>query len=142
MKVSLQGPAEREHQSLSEKAQQKTTLKTLTIVAMLLPLTVGPSSVPNEHSFTCSPFICFKVCFFQTPGFQDSSGGQESSVDKSASLMIKKLQVRITARAVGGSSSPELTFCADTYSVSFPSLCYCSSTQKTLVILPKVQLAG
>ena len=35
-----------------------------------------------------------------------------------------------------------LTFCADSYSVSALSPCYCSGTEKTPVILPKVQVAG
>ena len=34
--------------------------------------------------------------------------------------MIEKLQVRIPAGAVGKFSSPELTLCADSYSVSVP----------------------
>ena len=35
-----------------------------------------------------------------------------------------------------------LTLCADFYSVPFPPPCYRSGTQKTPVILPKVQVAG
>ena len=34
--------------------------------------------------------------------------------------MIKRLQVQILAGAAGEFSSPELTFCADSYSVSVP----------------------
>ena len=40
---------------------------------------------------------------------------------------------------MGEFSSAELTFCADSYSVSVLALCYSSSMQKTPVILPKVQ---
>ena len=32
--------------------------------------------------------------------------------------------------------------CADSYSVSVPSPCYCSGMEKTTVILPKEQVAG
>ena len=34
--------------------------------------------------------------------------------------MIERLRVRVPAGAAGEFTSPELTFCADTYSVSFP----------------------
>ena len=57
--------------------------------------------------------------------------------------MIDRLRVRIPAEAVGVFSSPDLTLCADPYSVSVPSTCYHSSgTKKPPVILPKVQVAG
>ena len=36
----------------------------------------------------------------------------------------------------------QLTLCADSYLVSVPPPCYCSGTEKTPVILPKVQVAG
>ena len=39
-------------------------------------------------------------------------------------------------------SSQELTFCADSYSVFVPPPYYRSGTQKTPVILPKVQVGG
>ena len=39
-------------------------------------------------------------------------------------------------------SSPELTLCADSYSVYVPPPCYRSGTLKTPIILPKVQVAG
>ena len=39
-------------------------------------------------------------------------------------------------------SDPELSLCADSYSVSVPPPCYRSGTQKTPVILPKGQVAG
>ena len=42
-------------------------------------------------------------------------------VGYSAGLVIERLRVRILAAAAGEFSSPELTFCADSYSVSFPS---------------------
>ena len=61
---------------------------------------------------------------------------------ESAGLVIERLQVRIPAGAAGGFSPPELTLCADSYSVSVPPLCYCSGTLKTPVILPKVWVAG
>ena len=44
-------------------------------------------------------------------------------------------------RAAGAFSSPELTFCADSYSVYVPPPCYRSYTHKTPVILPKVKMA-
>ena len=40
------------------------------------------------------------------------------------------------------SFSPELTLCADSYSVSVPPSCYRSGTEKTPIILLKVQMAG
>ena len=39
----------------------------------------------------------------------------------SAGLVIERLRVRVPARAAGQFSSPQLTFCADSYSVSVPS---------------------
>ena len=63
-------------------------------------------------------------------------------VGKSAGLVIERLRVRILAGAAGEFSSTELTFCADSYSVSVPPLCYGSSKYKTPLILPKVQVAG
>ena len=39
-------------------------------------------------------------------------------------------------------SSPDFTFCADSYSVSAPSPCYRSGRKKTPVILPEMQVAG
>ena len=62
-------------------------------------------------------------------------------VGKSAGLVIERLRVRIAAGAAGEFSSPGLILCADSYSVSVPSPCYCSGTEKTPVILPKVQVA-
>ena len=56
--------------------------------------------------------------------------------------MIERLKVRITAGAVGEYSFPELTLCADLYSVSVPPMHYCSGTSKTPVIMPKVQVVG
>ena len=56
--------------------------------------------------------------------------------------MIERLWVQILAGMAGEFSSPELTLCADSYSVSVPPPCYCSGTWKTLVILPKVQVAA
>ena len=55
--------------------------------------------------------------------------------------MIERLQVRILAGAMGEFYSPESTLCADSYLMSLPPSCYCSGMQKTLVILPKVQVA-
>ena len=51
--------------------------------------------------------------------------------------MIERLRVRIPAGAAGEFSSPELTLCADSYSVSVPPPCYRSGTQKTPVVLQK-----
>ena len=45
-------------------------------------------------------------------------------VGKSAGLVIQRLRVRIPARAAGELSSPELTLCADFYSVYIPPLRY------------------
>ena len=42
----------------------------------------------------------------------------------------------------GEFSSPGLSFCADSYSVSVPPPCYRNGTQKAPVILPKVHVAG
>ena len=57
-------------------------------------------------------------------------------------LVIERLRVRIPAGAEGECSPPELTLCADSYSVSVPPPCHGSGTKKTPVILPKVQEAG
>ena len=65
-----------------------------------------------------------------------------SLVGKSAGLVIERLQVRILSGAAGEFSSPGLTLCADSYSVSVPPPCYRRGTKKTSVILPKVQVAG
>ena len=43
---------------------------------------------------------------------------------KSAGLVIDRWRVRIPAGAAGEFSSPELTLCADSYSVSVPSTDY------------------
>ena len=56
--------------------------------------------------------------------------------------MVEGLRVRIPAGVAGAFSSPELPLCADSYSVSVPPPCYRSGTEKTVVILPKVQEAG
>ena len=56
--------------------------------------------------------------------------------------MIERLRVRIPAGATREFSTPDLTLCADSYSVSVPPPCYDSGTQKIPVILPKVQVAG
>ena len=56
--------------------------------------------------------------------------------------MIERLRVRIPAEVAGEFSSPESNVRADSYSVSVPPPCYRSGTLKTLVILPKVQVAG
>ena len=58
------------------------------------------------------------------------------------SCVHERLRVRILAAAAGEFSSPELTLCAYSYSVSVPPPCYRSGTEKAPVILPKVQLAG
>ena len=49
-------------------------------------------------------------------------------VGYSAGLVIERLRVRIPAGAAGEFSSPELTLCADSYSVSVPPPCYRSGT--------------
>ena len=56
--------------------------------------------------------------------------------------MIERLPVRIPAGAAGEFSPPESTLCADSYSVFVPPPYYRSGTQKTPVILPKVQVGG
>ena len=49
-------------------------------------------------------------------------------VGKSARLMTKRLRIQIPAGTAGEFSSPELTLCADTYSVTVSPLCYHSGT--------------
>ena len=49
-------------------------------------------------------------------------------VGKSAGLVIERLRVRIPAGAAGEFSSPGLSFCADSCSVSVPPPCDCSGT--------------
>ena len=61
---------------------------------------------------------------------------------KGVRLMIKKLRIPILAEVAEEFSSPDLTLCADSFSVSVPPPCYRSGTEKTPVILPKVQVAG
>ena len=55
--------------------------------------------------------------------------------------MIERSQVRVLAGAVGEFSSPELTFCADSYSVSVPP-CVTTVACTSPVILPKMQVVG
>ena len=64
------------------------------------------------------------------------------STIRRARLVIERLQVQIPAGAAGEFSSPESTLGADSYLVSVPPSCYCSGTQKTLLSLQKVQMAG
>ena len=47
---------------------------------------------------------------------------------KSTGLVIERLRVRIPAEAAGEYSFPELTLCADFYSVSVPPPCYRNDT--------------
>ena len=70
-------------------------------------------------------------------------GGPEAGIAcwYSAGFMIERLWVRTLAGAVRDFFSPELAFCADSYSVSIPPPCYCSGMYKTPVILPEVQMA-
>ena len=49
-------------------------------------------------------------------------------VGKSAGLVIERLRVRVAPGAAGEFSSPELTLCDDSYSVSVPLPCYRSGT--------------
>ena len=51
----------------------------------------------------------------------------------------RKVAFRYLEGAAGAFSSAGLTFCAESSSVSVPSPCYLSGTQKSPVILPKVQ---
>ena len=56
--------------------------------------------------------------------------------------MIERLRVRIPAEAAGEFSSPELTLCADSYSVSVPfRVTAVAGKKKNTVILPKVRVA-
>ena len=55
---------------------------------------------------------------------------------------MERLRVRLPAGPAGEFSSPKLTVCVDSYSVSVPPPCYRNGTLKTPVILPKVQVAG
>ena len=89
----------------------------------------------NPHTLQRQVVFCFIVCVCVCVW-----GG--SLVGESAGLVIEGLRVRIPAGAAGEFSSPELTFFADSYSMSVPPPCYRSGTQKTPVILPKVQVAG
>ena len=61
---------------------------------------------------------------------------------KTVGFVIERLRVRIRAGAAGEFSSPVLTLCADSYSVSVPPPCYRIYTLKIPVILPKMQVAG
>ena len=72
-----------------------------------------------------------------TPAFSNSNwsmGSRDSQ--QSARLIIKILWVGILVGAAGEFSSPELTLCANSYSVSTPPPCYHSGTLKTSVIVP------
>ena len=55
---------------------------------------------------------------------------------------VRRVASSNPGRSGGRIFSPELTLCADFYSVSVPPPCYRSGTKKTPVILPKVQVAG
>ena len=63
-------------------------------------------------------------------------------VGKSAGHVIESLRVQIPAGAAGEFPSPELPLRADSYSVSVPSSCYRSGTEKPLPFCQKVQVAG
>ena len=56
--------------------------------------------------------------------------------------MIKRLRVWNLAGVAEEFSSPDLTWCADSYLVSVLPWCYNSGRSKTPVILTKVQVAG
>ena len=59
---------------------------------------------------------------FGQPACWDFHG--HCNCDKSAGLLIKRLQIRILAGAAGEFSSPESILCADSYMVSIPPLSY------------------
>ena len=63
-------------------------------------------------------------------------------VGKSAGLVIERLRVRILAGAMREFCPPELTLCADSYSVFVPPTCYRSGTKKNSHHSDKVQQAG
>ena len=53
---------------------------------------------------------------------------KDSSVDKRARLVIGRSQVRFSTEAARELSAPELTFCADSFSMPVPPPCYRSGT--------------
>ena len=66
-----------------------------------------------------------------TKGFRKNvilSDGLSLLRDKSAGLLIKRLRVQIPAGAAGECFLPELTLCADSYSVSVSLPCYRNAT--------------
>ena len=57
-----------------------------------------------------------------------TEGGGGGACWLNAGLVIERLRVRNPAGEAGKFSSPELTLCADSYSVSVPPPCYSSGT--------------
>ena len=60
--------------------------------------------------------------------FPPNLGDQEYLVGRGVGLVVERLRVLVPAGAARKFSSPELTFCADSYSVSIPIPCYRSGT--------------
>ena len=79
--------------------------------------TMSSNLTPVSHSLLFLPLsLCFPLLSFVY-------GDPGKLVGKSAGLVIGRLQVQIMAGVVGEFSSPELTLCVDSYSVSVPPQC-------------------
>ena len=84
----------------------------------LARLQLPSASVHHASSFTSFKFP-FKTSFHRTV-LQIHC----LEIWVSMGLLIQRLQVWVLARAAADFSSPEFTFCADSYSLSVPPLCY------------------
>ena len=88
--------------------------------------------VPITTSHLCfiRPFVAQLVprALVVTDGVRLAMKESGELVGKSVGPVIKRLRVRIPSGAVGEFSSPELTLCNNSNSVSVPSPCYRSGT--------------
>ena len=89
----------------------------------------GPGHIGEYYSFRQSAYVC--LIFFQVQASHQKQDqlvarGLGQLVGNSARLVIERLQVQIPAGVAGKFYFPELTLCADSYSVSVPLPCYCS----------------
>ena len=90
---------------------------------MMCWLVTGRRGQTVSFMVICTP----RTSFCQLVNFLQISSSFKFA-GKSAGLVIERLRVGIPAEAKGEISSPEVTLCADSYSVSVPPPCYRSST--------------
>ena len=85
-------------------------------------------TIGNKHGICTRCIVSCSISFL----------GSRDSLLVECQICDRRLWVWILLGAAGEFSPPELTFCADSYLVSVPSLCYRSGTKKTQAVLPKV----